>query len=111
MAPSGIDDFEAADPATLAAGMAEAARLGLPVAVHAESPARLLPPRGDTWRDWARSVYALCELGPHIRAEGWDDWGKDGARERAVYAEIGCGGPGAAGPGRRRVAWARAGIA
>ena len=34
--PSGIDDFEAADDATLRAGMARAAALGLPVAVHAE---------------------------------------------------------------------------
>ena len=46
MAPSGIDDFEAADEETLREGMARAAELGLPVAVHAESPARLLPPAG-----------------------------------------------------------------
>jgi allantoinase len=39
MCPSGIDDFEAADDETLLAGMREAARLGLPVAVHAESDA------------------------------------------------------------------------
>ena len=37
MCPSGIDDFPAADDETLHAGMARAARLGLPVAVHAES--------------------------------------------------------------------------
>lgn len=36
MCPSGIDDFPAADDDTLHAGMARAARLGLPVAVHAE---------------------------------------------------------------------------
>jgi allantoinase len=39
MCASGIDDFEAADDETLLAGMREAARLGLPVAVHAESEA------------------------------------------------------------------------
>jgi allantoinase len=37
MCPSGVDDFAAADSDTLRAGMLEAARLGLPVAVHAES--------------------------------------------------------------------------
>ncbi len=37
MCPTGMDDFGAADDDTLHAGMARAARLGLPVAVHAES--------------------------------------------------------------------------
>lgn len=37
LSPSGIDDFEAADDLTLYEGMARAARLGLPVAVHAEN--------------------------------------------------------------------------
>ena len=39
MCPSGIDDFAMADEETLGAGMRRAAALGLPVAVHAESPA------------------------------------------------------------------------
>jgi allantoinase len=39
MANSGIDDFQAADDLTLYQGMQTAARLGLPVAVHAESDA------------------------------------------------------------------------
>jgi allantoinase len=39
MCASGIDDFEAADEHTLLEGMRRAARLGLPVAVHAESDA------------------------------------------------------------------------
>jgi allantoinase len=37
MSSSGIDDFPAADDATLFAGMQRAAALGLPVAVHAEN--------------------------------------------------------------------------
>jgi allantoinase len=37
MCESGIDDFPRADDATLYAGMREAARLGAPVAVHAEN--------------------------------------------------------------------------
>ena len=39
MASSGIHDFERADDLTLLDGMVVAARLGLPVAVHAESDA------------------------------------------------------------------------
>ncbi|HET7044464.1 MAG TPA: allantoinase AllB [Gaiellaceae bacterium] len=62
MSPSGIDDFEAADDATLREGMARAAGLGLPVAVHAESPERLVPPAGSGWLDWARSRPVEAEL-------------------------------------------------
>ena len=39
MSASGVDDFEAADDLTLLEGMRAAARLGLPVAVHAENRA------------------------------------------------------------------------
>src|SRR4051794_8976366 len=39
MSASGVAEFEAADELTLLEGMARAARLGLPVAVHAESDA------------------------------------------------------------------------
>jgi allantoinase len=39
MSASGVDEFVAADDLTLIEGMARAARLGLPVAVHAESDA------------------------------------------------------------------------
>jgi allantoinase len=62
MSPSGIDDFERADPATLREGMARAAELGLPVAVHAEDPDSLLPPAGTGWLDWARSRPVEAEL-------------------------------------------------
>ena len=66
MSPSGIDDFEAADDLTLFEGMQEAARLGLPVAVHAESAsittglAARAP--GRTWRDYAASRPVVAEL-------------------------------------------------
>jgi allantoinase len=39
MSASGVEEFTAADDVTLLEGMARAARLGLPVAVHAESDA------------------------------------------------------------------------
>ncbi|MGH2933723.1 MAG: amidohydrolase family protein, partial [Gaiellaceae bacterium] len=67
MAPSGIEDFEAVDDETLAAGMAEAARLGLPVAVHAEDPA-LLGPAGGGWREYASSRPVEAELAAIARA-------------------------------------------
>lgn len=67
MAPSGIEDFEAADDETLAAGMAEAARLGLPVAVHAEDPALLGPPGGG-WREYAAGRPVEAELAAIARA-------------------------------------------
>jgi allantoinase len=62
MCDSGIDDFPAADPDTLGDGMRRAARLGLPVAVHAESPARLHPPAGTGWRDFVASRPVEAEL-------------------------------------------------
>jgi allantoinase len=62
MCASGIDDFQAADERTLREGMAQASALGLPVAVHAESEARLLPPGGSGWLDWARSRPVEAEV-------------------------------------------------
>lgn len=72
MCPSGIDDFEAADDVTLLEGMKEAARLGLPVAVHAESAAITegLAARamGHGWRDYAASRPVAAELEAIARA-------------------------------------------
>ncbi|NMN01127.1 Pectinesterase A precursor [Bifidobacterium sp. DSM 109958] len=51
---------------------------------------------GRPWRDWARTVLVDCELGAHIRVDGWDDWGKSGARAHSCYAAIDPVGPGAA---------------
>jgi allantoinase len=62
MCDSGIEDFPAADDDTLHAGMATAASLGLPVAVHAERPARLRAPEGGDWRAWVASRPVEAEL-------------------------------------------------
>ena len=74
MCPSGIDDFAAADDDTLAEGMAEAARLGLPVAVHAEDAALVeaaaAQARGRGWRDFAASRPPEAELAAIARAIG-----------------------------------------
>jgi allantoinase len=68
MCDSGIADFPAVDDAALEAGMARAAALGLPVAVHAERPAELRPLRGGTWRDWVESRPVAAEVAAIERA-------------------------------------------
>jgi allantoinase len=62
MCDSGIDDFPAVDLDTLGEGMRRAAKLGLPVAVHAESPRRLQTPAGTGWRDFVASRPVEAEL-------------------------------------------------
>ncbi len=66
MCPSGIDDFAYADDATLREGMARAAELDLPVAVHAEDAEltqRLAAvATGTGWRDFVASRPVEAEL-------------------------------------------------
>jgi allantoinase len=68
MSTSGVDDFRAADDATLLAGMRRAAALRLPVAVHAEN--------GTLTAALAAEAIAAGRLGP-----------RDYARSRPVIAE------------------------
>jgi allantoinase len=68
MCDSGIDDFPAVDDDALGAGMARAAALGLPVAVHAERPAALRPMHGGSWRDWVASRPVEAEVAAIERA-------------------------------------------
>jgi len=72
MCDSGVPEFPPADEATLRAGMAQAAALGLPVAVHAEDPAHLRP-----GPDWTASRPVAAELAAIARA-------------LALAAETGC---------------------
>ena len=62
MCDSGIADFPAVDEDALAAGMARAAQLGLPVAVHAEDPDTLSTPTGTGWREFVASRPVEAEL-------------------------------------------------
>ena len=60
---------------------------------------------GRPWGAFAKTVFINCELGSHIRPEGWHDWEKEGkpnTKENSFYAEYGSYGPGAQGP---RVEW------
>ena len=59
---------------------------------------------GRPWREYAQTVFIDCELGGHIRPEGWHDWDKPRAHKTAFYGEYGSKGAGAAG---QRVRWAR----
>jgi len=68
MCDSGIEDFPAVDDDVLGAGMERAAALGLPVALHAERPARLRAPRDGSWREWAASRPPEAELDAISRA-------------------------------------------
>ena len=77
MCETGMDDFPAADDATLHAGMARAAHLGLPVAVHAESAelttrlaAEAVSEGRTTMRDYLASRPAEAELEAIGRAIG-----------------------------------------
>ncbi|WCB94614.1 Allantoinase [Baekduia alba] len=69
MSGSGVAEFEAADDLTLLEGMARAARLGLPVAVHAESDAltsrlaaRAVAAGRTSMRDYLASRPVVAEL-------------------------------------------------
>ena len=60
---------------------------------------------GRPWREWAQTVLIDCWLGQHIKREGWWDWNKPAARERACCAGAILHGP--AGDTAGWVPWAR----
>jgi pectinesterase len=69
-----------------------------------KDPSGTLPPDkptpkadlGRPWRPYASVTYVRCELGDHIKPEGWQKWRKDDETDKtARYAEYQCTGPGA----------------
>jgi pectinesterase len=50
---------------------------------------------GRPWRLNAYTAFINCELGEHIRPEGWHNWNKPEAEKTARYMEYGNTGPGA----------------
>lgn len=50
---------------------------------------------GRPWRNFAKIVFVNCELGSHIRSEGWHNWSKPEAEKTAFYAEYKSTGSGA----------------
>ena len=59
---------------------------------------------GRPWRDYGYTLFMNCELGSHIRPEGWHNWQKN-REETARYMEYGNSGPGA--DTKDRVGWSR----
>ncbi len=42
---------------------------------------------GRPWRSYAKTVFLNCEMGAHIKREGWHDWGKLEAHKTVYFAE------------------------
>jgi len=49
---------------------------------------------GRPWRDYAAVAFINCDLGDHIKPEGWHNWGKSEKEKTARYSEYGSTGPG-----------------
>jgi pectinesterase len=60
---------------------------------------------GRPWRPYAATVWLRCEMGRHIRPEGWHNWNNPDNEKTARYAEYRSSGPGA-NPGAR-IPWSR----
>ena len=56
------------------------------------------------WRPYGKTVFIRCEMGKHICAEGYHNWGKPDNEKTAYYADYGCRGKGAS--IKKRVSWA-----
>ncbi|MEL0455856.1 pectate lyase [Flavobacteriaceae bacterium SZ-1-7] len=49
---------------------------------------------GRPWRLFAKTVFIDCDMGGHIRPEGWHNWSKKDAESLTFYAEYNCKGTG-----------------
>ncbi|MGV8092250.1 MAG: pectinesterase family protein [Mangrovibacterium sp.] len=58
---------------------------------------------GRPWRDYAKTAFIQCEMGPHITPEGWHNWSKPEREKTSFYAEYGNTGTGSG--TRKRVPW------
>ncbi len=60
---------------------------------------------GRPWRPYAYTLFMNCQMGGHIRPEGWHNWGKTDNEQTARYLEYNNTGAGAATDGR--APWSR----
>jgi pectinesterase len=60
---------------------------------------------GRPWRPYGSVTYLNCELGSHIKPEGWDNWRNPENEKTARYAEHNSRGPGV--NPDKRVKWSR----
>ena len=58
---------------------------------------------GRPWRSYGKAVYINCQLPKLIRAEGWNNWGKQSNEQTAYYAEYKNRGEGSS--VKQRVKW------
>lgn len=58
---------------------------------------------GRPWRPHAQTVFLNCNMGAHIKPEGWHNWNKPEAEKNAFYAEYNCSGKGYT--PNKRVGW------
>ena len=58
---------------------------------------------GRPWRPYAHTLFMNCNLGKHIRAEGWHNWGNKENEKTARYQEYNNSGEGA--DNSHRVSW------
>tara|TARA_R110000868_G_scaffold83515_3_gene235668 strand:+ start:2964 stop:3983 length:1020 start_codon:yes stop_codon:yes gene_type:complete len=49
---------------------------------------------GRPWRKHAKTVFLNCNLGSHIKSEGWHNWSNKEAESASFYAEYECTGEG-----------------
>ena len=61
---------------------------------------------GRPWRNYAKTVFIKCEMGAHIKPEGWHNWSKPDAEATTFYAEYLSTGSGA--NAASRVSWSHA---
>jgi pectinesterase len=60
---------------------------------------------GRPWRPFGATAFIDCQIGPHIRPEGWSNWKIPANEKTARFAEYGNTGPGS--NPSARVSWAR----
>lgn len=58
---------------------------------------------GRPWTPFASVTYIRCDIGPHISAEGWNNWKNPANEQTARYSEYKSTGPG--GNTKGRVSW------
>jgi pectinesterase len=60
---------------------------------------------GRPWRPYASVIYLDCEMGAHIKPEGWNNWSNPANELTARFAEYNSSGPGA--NAGKRLKWSR----
>jgi len=60
---------------------------------------------GRPWREYSSTAFINCNMGAHIKSEGWNDWRKPDKVGTVRYAEYNCKGAGA--DTSKRVDWCR----